>query len=322
MQQTMKVINLVHLEELSGERSRQATGTKRLNQFRQPLMVMGGASMAPKRNKIDHDVFFLMLAPSYHLCTVPLGPPGSSASTLWTIQAPPEHHRSPIAPMLLPHPMAPPNMPQERGKPKRATRNKNSITRDNRLTTSQRALLANFSPPHRHTSNTQSIPCTPKMETPSPTVHSPLLPLTSLCIPKKETPTPTVHSLASTSKEEAPQGLNSDKVEGPPPMKPLSSMLVDIGPHSTSLPGPSPVNKTGSPSKTCLPSLPVPEFQPRWWEGGCIVEEEIPPRWQLLEAGENPITVEDLGTDGGEKDSHHTYHLAVKHLELLFDIRQ
>jgi hypothetical protein len=52
------------------------------------------------------------------------------------------------------------------------------------------------------------------------------------------------------------------------------------------------------------------------------VEEEIPPRWQLLEAGENPITVEDLGTDGGEKDSHHTYHLAVKHLELLFDIRQ
>ena len=52
------------------------------------------------------------------------------------------------------------------------------------------------------------------------------------------------------------------------------------------------------------------------------MEEEIPPRWQLLEAGENPITVEDLGTDGGEKDSLHTYHLAVKHLELLFDIQQ
>jgi len=157
------------------------------------------------------------------------------------------------------------------------------------------------------------------METPSPTVHSPPLPLTSLCIPEKKTPTPTVHSLASTLKAEAPQGLNSDKGEAPPPMKPLSSMLVDTGPHSSSLLGSSLVNKTGSPSKTCLPSLPVPNFQPRWWEGGCIVEEEIPPRWQLLEAGENPFTAEDPSIDGREKDSHHTYHLAVKNLDLLFD---
>ena len=49
------------------------------------------------------------------------------------------------------------------------------------------------------------------------------------------------------------------------------------------------------------------------------MEEEIPPIYQLLEVGENPITTEDLGTDGGEKDSHHTYHLAVKNLDLLFD---
>jgi hypothetical protein len=68
--------------------------------------------MAPRGNKIDHGVFFLMFAASYHLCTVPLGPPGSSASTLYAIQAPPDHHRSPISPVLLPHPLAPPNMPR------------------------------------------------------------------------------------------------------------------------------------------------------------------------------------------------------------------
>jgi hypothetical protein len=50
------------------------------------------------------------------------------------------------------------------------------------------------------------------------------------------------------------------------------------------------------------------------------VEEEIPPRWQLLEEGENPITTEDIGTEGDEKGSHHTHYLVVEHLELLFDI--
>jgi hypothetical protein len=50
------------------------------------------------------------------------------------------------------------------------------------------------------------------------------------------------------------------------------------------------------------------------------MEEEIRPSYQLLEVGENPITAEDSGIDGGEKDSHHTYHLVAEHLELLFDI--
>jgi hypothetical protein len=46
------------------------------------------------------------------------------------------------------------------------------------------------------------------------------------------------------------------------------------------------------------------------------VEEEIPPKWQLLKEGEN------TSTEGGEKSSHHTHYLAAEHLELLFDIRQ
>jgi hypothetical protein len=83
------------------------------------------------------------------------------------------------------------------------------------------------------------------------------------------------------------------------------------------------VKKKGSPSKACLPSpSSSQDFQPHWWEGGCIVEEEIPPRWKLTEGGENPITAEDTGTDDREEGSHYTYHLAAEHLELLFDIRQ
>lgn len=86
------------------------------------------------------------------------------------------------------------------------------------------------------------------------------------------------------------------------------------------------------------------DFQPRWWEGGCIVEEEIPPSWQLSKDGEDTAEVgveegnddtdkgndgaEDTGkiveegNDGADDGSHHTFHLATEHLELLFDIRQ
>jgi hypothetical protein len=67
------------------------------------------------------------------------------------------------------------------------------------------------------------------------------------------------------------------------------------------------------------------------------VEEEIPPSWQLSKDGEDTSEVgaeegndgaEDTGkiieegNDGVDDGSHHTFHLATEHLELLFDIRQ
>jgi hypothetical protein len=76
------------------------------------------------------------------------------------------------------------------------------------------------------------------------------------------------------------------------------------GQPSATQPGPSLGNKTGTPSTTCLPSPSASDFQPHCWEGGCIVEDEIPPSWQFLEEGVN------------------IHYLAEEHLELLFDIRQ
>ena len=150
-----------------------------------------------------------LLASSLALCA-PSEPP-------LTTTAPPK------APLHLPHPLVFPTMPCERGKPRWGTRNKNSITQDNQLTASQRALLAHFSRPHRHTRSTQTTLCTPKMETLPPLLQTQTQ--TSLCIPKTETSSPTVqspslpqHFSASTSKEEAPQCLNKVKEEAPPPV--------------------------------------------------------------------------------------------------------
>lgn len=124
--------------------------------------------------------------------------------------------------------------------------------------------------------NTQASLCTPKEETLSPTMHSQPLPLLST---------------ATSSRTEILPSLNLDKGEAPPP-------LQHAGPPSSSQSGPSLELKKESPSAS------VPDFQPRQWEGGCIVEEEIPPSWQVLEDGEN------------------IHYLAKEHLELLFDIRQ
>jgi hypothetical protein len=77
------------------------------------------------------------------------------------------------------------------------------------------------------------------------------------------------------------------------------------------------------PSEAHLPmatSLLDPPTEPYWEDKGCIVEEEIPPKWKLIDAGENPIAGEDTGTDKGEECSHVAYHLEDEHLELLFDI--
>jgi hypothetical protein len=96
---------------------------------------------------------------------------------------------------------------------------------------------------------------------------------------------------ATGSRTEILPSLDLDKGEAPPPLqharRPSSSQL-----------GPSLELKKESPSAS------IPDFQPRRWEGGCIVEEEIPPSWQVSEDGEN------------------IHYLAKEHLELLFDIRQ
>jgi hypothetical protein len=51
------------------------------------------------------------------------------------------------------------------------------------------------------------------------------------------------------------------------------------------------------------------------------VEEEIPPSWQLTDAGKDSTTADDTCMDKGEESSYSSYHLAEEHLELLFDIR-
>lgn len=124
--------------------------------------------------------------------------------------------------------------------------------------------------------NTQASLCTPKEETLSPTMHSQPLPLLST---------------ATGSRTEILSSLNLDKGKAPPP-------LQHARPPSSSQPDPSLDFKKESPSAS------VPDFQPRRWEGGCIVEEEIPPSWQVLEDVEN------------------IHYLAKEHLELLFDIRK
>jgi hypothetical protein len=58
-------------------------------------------------------------------------------------------------------------------------------------------------------------------------------------------------------------------------------------------PSPSLVQLQGS-LATLSPSTSH-DFQPRWWEGGCIVEEEIPPSWQLTGDGK------DTGKVGAEE---------------------
>jgi hypothetical protein len=307
---TIRDINSVRLEELSDERSSQATGTRRLNQSRQPSMAMGGASMAPNGDKNDQGVHFYLSFASYHLCTVLLGPPGLFACLLCDLRTSPDHNR--------PHSLVL-TMPRERGKPRRSTRNKNAITRDNRLTASQRALIAHFSRPHRPTRSTQSTLRIPKVENP------PTLPQTQaqspLRIPKMETPSLTEHS--PPPPQHLPTILNTVKEEALPSIQHPGPKLDDVEPPSAPQPGPSLVKMEGSPPRASLPSPSTShDFQPRWWEGGCIVEEEIPPSWQLTGDGENPITTEDTGKDGGEEGSHYTYHLAAEHLELLFDIRQ
>jgi hypothetical protein len=96
-------------------------------------------------------------------------------------------------------------------------------------------------------------------------------------------------SLTIASREDIPLSLNLEKEEAPPPLK-------HIGPPYSSQPGPSLELKEDSPS--------IPDFQPHRWEVGCIVEEDIPPSWQVSEDREN------------------IHYLAEEHLELLFYIRK
>jgi hypothetical protein len=81
------------------------------------------------------------------------------------------------------------------------------------------------------------------------------------------------------------------------------------------------------PSEVCLPtatSLLGPPVlkpgEPYYGDVSCIVEEEIPPSWQLTDAGKESITVEDDGIGKGDEGSHFANHLVEEHLEVLFDI--
>jgi hypothetical protein len=160
---------------------------------------------------------------------------------------------------------------------------------------------------------------TPKMETLPPFLQT----QTSLRIPKMETPSPTMHSplppqhfSASTSKEEAAQCLKIVKEETLPPFRHLGLHLVNTRPPPAMQPGPILVNMTRPPSEA------PPPTEPYWGDGVCIIEEEISPRWHLTDARQDQIAVEDKCTDRGEEGSHYAYHLAVEHLDILLDIQQ
>jgi hypothetical protein len=52
------------------------------------------------------------------------------------------------------------------------------------------------------------------------------------------------------------------------------------------------------------------------------VEEEIPPSWQLIDAGKESTATEGNVIGKGYERSHFSNHLVEEHLELLFDICQ
>jgi hypothetical protein len=265
---------------------------------------------------------------NYHLCYVLLGPSGLFAYLQGDLRISSDQH--------CPHSLVP-TMPRDRGKPRRSTRNKNAFTRDNRLTASQRALIAHFSQPRRPSSKAQSTLRIPKEENlPTSPQTQALLPLR---IPKSETPSPT--ELSPQPSQLASAFPNTAKEEALPSPQHSGTKVEEVEPPPQ--PGPSLVHLHESPA-TLSPSTSR-DFQPRWWEGGCIVEEEIPPSWQLTKDGEDTgeagaeegndgadkgndgaedtgkIVVKE-GNDGADDGSHHTFHLAAEHLELLFDIRQ
>jgi hypothetical protein len=224
-------------------------------------------------------------------------------------------------------------MPRDRGKPRHSTRNKNSFTRDNRLTTSQRALIAHFSQPHRPSSKAQSTLLIPKEEN-LPTLPqtqasaSPTHPQTPSSTKLSPQPSQLASALPNTVKEEAlpsPQysGTKVEEIEPPPQLGPscgsqplhlprLSASLVRRGLHCGG----------GDP-----PSWQLSKEGEDTGEAGA--EEDNGGAEDTGEAGadkgndsaENTGKIAEEGNDGADDGSHHTFHLAAEHLELLFDIR-
>jgi hypothetical protein len=229
--------------------------------------------------KTDQGACSLQMFANFHLCFVLLGPPGLFAHLLGDLRTSSDQYCS--------HSLIP-TMPRDRGKPRHSTRNKNAYTRDNRLTASQRALIAHFSQPRRPSSKAQSALRIPKEENlPTSTQTQALLPLR---IPKTETPSPT--ELSPQPSQLASALPNKVKEEAPPSPQHSGTKVEEV--ELPSQPGPSLVHLHKSP-ETLSPSTSR-DFQPRWWEGGCIVEEEIPPSWQLSKDGED---TGEAGADGG-----------------------
>lgn len=131
MQRIFKAFNLMRLRKHPDAHSSQFAGTKSLNQSCQPSMAMGEVSIALNGVKIVHGTFILLLIASYHSSTVSLDPPDLSICSLCVLRVYPDHH-CPFTPPILFS-----TMPRERGKPRRAGKNKNAYTRDKRLTASQ-----------------------------------------------------------------------------------------------------------------------------------------------------------------------------------------
>jgi hypothetical protein len=256
-----------------------------------PHFLPGALSLA------EHFGLTILLTSLFSPCTSVassrLNPPPANQerplhlALLWLLHLPPLHPVSLHSlHSLPPPPPCPPTMPRERGKPKRGARKNNALSRANRLTPSQRALIAHFAHPHRSTQSTQSAllqsleVCKVKMETTSSTTHFP------------PSPPPALLYSPSIVKEEAP---------------PLGKRI----PLATNLLAP-PVIKPGEPYYGDGSCQVEEEIPPSWQlENMAGTDKEI------IAGGDD-----ETGKEEEALPQHFSNHLAEEHLELLFEIRQ
>jgi hypothetical protein len=224
-----------------------------------------------------------VLTPSIHLSlsvtsstlSAPLFPP----TPLNTLHQPPflQPSTSTLPPACL----------RERGKSRRGARYYNTLSRANRLTPSQRALIAHFASPRHSSQRTQEA------------LQSTPLQFHSVNSVKVE---------ASSSRAHFPLSI-------PPPLPGLNLVKEEVPPSGTC-----------PPLATNLLAPPIVKpGDPYYGDGSCKVEEEIPPSWQLEDnaVAANKIIAEVVGQEEEEEQPQHfANRLVEEHLLLLFEIRQ
>jgi hypothetical protein len=186
-------------------------------------------------------------------------------------------------PSLL-HLLTPHTMPRERGKSKRGARNKSTLSRANRLTTSQRALIAHFASSRHSTQRMQSTPLQfleaslVKLEATSSTTHFPPSP-------------PQLHSPSGAKEETPPLGTHhtlDPYFLAPPVVKPGDKYYGDG-------------------------SCKVEEEIPPSWQLDNITGTGM---------DFNTEADKEIGKEEEDQPHHFSNHLVEEHLQILFEIRQ